>query len=425
MMKEILTTLTPQGRKMFVAGICGFTLYYLSSVAMVLTTLAAIIDVLEGGGRLWVYALVLVGLLIFKTVASIWADKQKHCAGFDLVFHIRQRVVTRLKQLPLGYYTKSRLGEISEIIHTDVDTMEMIVGHLWTRMIADFVVSTIVLIGFAIYCWPLALLMISTLPFAIAYLVWGLKHAQRLEKTTGDAAADMSSLFVEYVRGMPVLKAFSRSRVLDDSLKDSVDRFAYASGRAAKNRAFVLSIYGFIMNLSLVMLVTGGLLLSLYGVVDILTFLVFVIVSVEFFKPFSALETHWMYYLKCVDSYQRINSITKAPLLPEPITPAVPKNGQIVFDRVSFAYSHADTPALHNVSLCIPDGTIAALVGSSGAGKSTITSLLLRFWDVTEGSIRIGGADVRDIASDDLLENISIVMQNVFCRYDCQQYSHR
>lgn len=414
MITDILNTLTPYGRKMFAASIVGFSLYYLSSVAMVLVTLTAISDVIEGGHHLWIYALVLIGLLAVKSVAGIWADKQKHCAGFDLVFQIRSRVVRRLKKLPLGYYTKGRLGEISEIIHSDVDTMEMIVGHLWTRMIADFVVSTIVLVGFVIFCWPLALLMISTLPFAIAYLVWGLKHAQRLEQTTGDAAADMSSLFVEYVRGMSVLKAFSRSRALDTLLEDSVARFAQASGKAARNRAFVLSVYGLLMNLSLVVLITGGLLLSLNGTVTPLIFLVFVVVSVEFYKPFKALEAHWMNYLKCADSYRRIRSVTDAPVLPQASTARVPTNGEVVFDHVSFVYSPADGPALNNVSFQIPHGTVAALVGPSGAGKSTITSLLLRFWDVTDGSIQIGGVDLREMADEVLLEQISIVMQNVY-----------
>ncbi|WP_196717046.1 ABC transporter ATP-binding protein [Actinomyces trachealis] len=414
MIHQIFGTMTAAGRKMFVAAVAGFALYSMVSIAMVLLTVAAILDVINDSGHLWMYAIALVMLLLVKTTSGIWADKQKHCAGFDLVFQIRKQVIRHLKKLPLGYYTQSRLGEISEIIHRDVDNMELIVAHLWTRLSADILVSVLLLSGLLMYSWPLALLMICTLPLAVLYLVLALKYAQPLEKATGDAGADMASLFVEYVRGMPVIKAFSQSHALDDRVHDSIERFAHASGKAAKNRAATLAIYGWIMNLSLVAVITGGLLMVLYGTVSAVVFLVFIVVSAEFYKPFVALEGHWMNYLTCVDSYRRITTVTQAPILSEPKQPRIPQGADIAFEHVTFRYAQADAPALIDASLRIPTGTTTALVGPSGAGKTTATSLLMRFWDVESGQIRIGGVDLRDIGSEGVLAQISVVMQNVY-----------
>lgn len=109
--------------------------------------------------------------------SNIVAEKQKHCAGFDLVLEIRIAVVKRMKELSLGFYTGERLGEIGDIVHKDIDNMEMVVEHLWTRMTADFIVAATLFAGAIIIDWRMALLMGSTLPFALTLLAMG---AERL-----------------------------------------------------------------------------------------------------------------------------------------------------------------------------------------------------------------------------------------------------
>ena len=412
MVREILERMTPVGRRMMAISIVAFSIYALSSVAMAFAVLAAIHSVLAGQADLVPYWVALICLLLVKGASGIVADKQKHCAGFDLVLEIRIAVVRRLKSLSLGFYTGERLGEIGDIVHKDVDNMEMVVGHLWTRMAADFVVAAILLAAAIVVDWRMALLMVSTLPAALALLAAGLRKTQTLEGRCGDDAADMTSLFVEYVKGIPLLKAFAESEALDRRLEVTVAKFGESSKAASRNRALVLSAYSLAADLAFVVMAAGGALLVQNGSLPLFVYIGFIVASVEFYKPFFAMESHWMNYLKVRDSFRRIEKIVRAVSVPEPEEPRVPSSHSIGFDQVRFSYGR-DSFELSEATFAVPERTMTALVGESGSGKSTLTNLLLRFWDVDAGSVSVGGVDVRDIPYDDLLASISVVMQDV------------
>lgn len=412
MVREILERMTPAGRRMMSISIAAFTIYALASVAMAFVVLAAIYSVLDGPVDLTPYWVALICLLLVKGASSIVADKQKHCAGFDLVLEIRIAVVRRLKSLSLGFYTGERLGEIGDIVHKDIDNMEMVVGHLWTRMAADFIVAAILLVAAVFVDWRMALLTVSTLPAALALLAVGLRKAQALERRCGDDAADMTSLFVEYVKGIPLLKAFAESEALDRRLEATVASFGESSKAASRNIALVLSAYSLVADLAFVVMASGGALLVQSGSLPLFVYIGFIIASVEFYKPFFAMESHWMNYLKVRDSFRRIEKIIRASSVPEPDEPHVPSSHSIGFDRVRFSYGR-DSFKLSEATFTVPEHTMTALVGESGSGKSTLTNLLLRFWDVDAGSVSVGGVDVRDIPYDDLLASISVVMQDV------------
>ena len=412
MVREILGRMTSAGRRMMSISIAAFSIYALSSVAMAFVVLAAIHSVLAGPADLVPCWVALICLLLVKGASGIVADKQKHCAGFDLVLEIRIAVVRRLKSLSLGFYTGERLGEIGDIVHKDIDNMEMVVGHLWTRMAADFIVAAILLAAAILVDWRMALLMVSTLPAALALLAAGLKKAQALEGRCGDDAADMTSLFVEYVKGVPLLKAFAESEALNRRLEATVASFGESSKAASRNRALVLSAYGLVADLAFVVMAAVGALLVQNGSLPLFVYIGFIVASVEFYKPFFAMESHWMNYLKVRDSFRRIEKIVRASVVPEPDEPRVPSAHSIGFDRVRFSYGR-DSFELSEATFTVPEHTMTALVGESGSGKSTLTNLLLRFWDVDAGSVSIGGVDVRDIPYDDLLASISVVMQDV------------
>ena len=412
MIKEIWNTLTPSGKRSLSLSVTGFTLYALSGIAMMYIVLKALEAVISGGGNLLWYWVALVACLLIKGGSNILADVRKHYAGFDIVYQVRKNIIYRLKEFSLGFYTNERLGEISTIIHKDVDKMEMVVGHVWTRMLADFIVSAVLLTALVVYSPKMALLMVSALPVAILFLVLGLKRAKRLEEEAGNDLADMVSVFVEYVKGTPLLKAFSESRRFEKKVEQTACDFGQSSKTVSRNRAAVLSVYGLIIDVSFWIMLTAGLLLLLTGNLPVYGFLLFAIISREFYKPFLALESHWVNYLTVTDSYRRIKKITEAETVPEPEKPIHPTEYAISFEDVSFSYEEGGF-TMQNISFHTPARTLTALVGGSGSGKTTITNLLLRFWDVTDGAIRIGGVDVRDMSYDELLGSVSIVMQNV------------
>lgn len=250
MIKEIWNTLTPSGKRSLSLSVTGFTLYALSGIAMMYIVLKALEAVISGGGNLLWYWVALVACLLIKGGSNILADVRKHYAGFDIVYQVRKNIIYRLKEFSLGFYTNERLGEISTIIHKDVDKMEMVVGHVWTRMLADFIVSAVLLTALVVYSPKMALLMVSALPVAILFLVLGLKRAKRLEEEAGNDLADMVSVFVEYVKGTPLLKAFSESRRFEKKVEQTACDFGQSSKAVSRNRAAVLSVYGLIIDVS-------------------------------------------------------------------------------------------------------------------------------------------------------------------------------
>lgn len=415
MTKEIWNTLTRGGKKSFVLSVMAFTFYAFSGIAMMYIVLK-LVEIIVGGqtelAKLMPYWIALGVCLLVKGLSNIIADLRKHYAGFDIVLEIRKGIINRLKSFSLGFYTNERLGEISTIIHEDVDNMEMVVGHVWTRMLADFIVAVLLFVTFLILDFRMALLMISALPLAILFLILGLKKASRLEEENGNRLADMVSIFVEYVKGIPLLKAFSESKRFENKVQRSVELFGESSKKASKNKAAVLSFYDFIIDLSFWIMLFTGVILLIKGSLSVYQFLFFAIISREFYKPFFALESHWLNYLSVTDSYRRIKKITQAEIVREPDTPVYPLSYSISFEDVFFGYEEGGFN-MKDISFETPSHTLTALVGSSGSGKTTVTNLLLRFWDVQKGAIKIGGLDIRDMSYDELLGSISIVMQNV------------
>ncbi|MGD8399940.1 MAG: ABC transporter ATP-binding protein [Bacillota bacterium] len=413
MIKRIFATLTAKGRKMLALSIIAFILYALAGVSIMLLALE-MMDRLTGGQEIALggYWWALIALVVFKAFCNIVADVAKHFAGFEIEVKLRETLLARLKRFSLGFYTKERLGEISTIIQKDVTNMESVVAHMWSRMVSDFAVALIIGIGLFVADWRLGLAMVSLLPVALLVLVLGIKSGRRLQKESQDDLADMVSIFVEYVKGIPLLKAFSESVSLQSRLKKSAERFGASSKASAKAVAGYLGRYALFLELCFAVLTTVGAYLVFQNSLSVFEYLMFVIISREFYKPFTGMEGHWINYLKVTDSYRRILTVLDAPLLETPSHPVKPQGFDIVFAKVDFCYEKGEFQ-LQNASFSLAQGSLTALVGPSGSGKTTITNLLLRFWEPQSGVIRIGGVDLRNMDYDELLNRISIVMQNV------------
>lgn len=413
MVKQILNILTAKGKGVLAVAIIFFVLYALAGTAIMLVVLD-LLDRLTAGHpvELMTYWLVLIGLVVFKALCNIVADMAKHFAGFDIVEQIRRKIILRLKSFSLGFYTKERLGEISTIIHKDVDNMEGVVGHMWSRMTSDFLVALIIGVGLFIVDWRMGLAMISLLPVALLLLVVGIKTGARHQKRSQDDLADLVSLFVEYVRGIPLLKVFNDSKEFEGLVKESATRFGESSKKIAKSTAGYLGRYNLVLELCFAVLTTLGAYLVFDDQLSVFSYLMFIIVSREFYKPFVNMEAHWLNHIKVTDSFRRILTILDAPAVEPPITPQHPDSFGIRFENVGFYYEKGEFE-LQNADFSLEQGTLVALVGPSGSGKTTITNLLLRFWEPKQGVIRIGGINIRDMVYDELLSHISIVMQNV------------
>ena len=414
MFREMLKLLTKTGKRDLIISSVFFALYGLSSIAMIVIVFSILFQILDGTSLVSLYKyFIAIGLLVvFKGICNMVADMKKHSAGFDIVQQIRERMIIKLKKFSLGFYTNERLGEINTILHKDVDNMSLVVGHMWSRMFGDFLIAAVVFVGLASIDFQLAIMMAVSVPIALIFLYLTIKQSERIENQNNSALLDMVSLFVEYVRGIPVLKSFSNNKSLDNELMNKTKKFGETSKSASRFKAKQLSIFGFLLDIGYLVLLIAGTIFVVKGNLDALHFIIFAVISKEFYKPFASMEQHYMYYVSAVDSYERLSKILYADVISDKVNGIVPKDNDIAFENIDFSYEK-DEFKMEKLSFSIAEKTMTALVGESGSGKTTITNLLLRFYDVHKGKITLGGIDIRDIPYDELLDRISIVMQNV------------
>lgn len=414
MFREMLKLLTKTGKRDLIISSVFFALYGLSSIAMIVIVFSILFQIFDGTSldMLYKYFIAIGLLVVFKGICNMVADIKKHSAGFDIVQQIRERMIIKLKKFSLGFYTNERLGEINTILHKDVDNMSFVVGHMWSRMFGDFLIGAVVFVGLASIDFKLAIMMAVSVLIALIFLYLTIKQSERIENQNNSALLDMVSLFVEYVRGIPVLKSFSNNKSLDNELMNKTKKFGETSKAASRFKAKQLSIFGFLLDIGYLVLLIAGTIFVVKGNLDVLNFIIFAVISKEFYKPFASMEQHYMYYVSAVDSYERLSRILYADVIPDKVNGIVPKDNDIAFENIGFSYEK-DEFKMENLSFDIDEKTMTALVGESGSGKTTITNLLLRFYDVHKGKITLGGTDIRDIPYDELLDRISIVMQNV------------
>ena len=414
MFKEILKLLTKNGKKSLLISSLFFALYSLCSIVMLVIVFSTFFKILSGKDMISLYKnfIFISILVIFKGICNMIADLEKHNAGFDIVQKIRELMIIKLKKFSLSFYTNERLGEINTILHKDVDNMSLVVGHMWSRMFGEFLVAFVVFFGLIMFNIKLALVMVIFIPIALGFLYFTIKKSKKIENKNNSALLDMVSLFVEYVRGIPVLKSFSNNKSLDKKLTEKIEKFGETSKITSKFKAKQLAIFAFLLDIGYFILLIFGTIFVLKGELNIFSFIIFSIISKEFYKPFASMETHYMYYISAVDSYERLGKILYANTIPDRSNGLSPKKNNISFENIFFYYEK-DNFKIEDLSFDIKENSITALVGESGSGKTTITNLLLRFYDVNQGSIKLGNIDIRDIPYDELLNRISIVMQNV------------
>lgn len=414
MTKKILNLLTTKGKIAMVIGTLFFSFYALFGSAIMLVTLKLFSQIFtQKGSDLTNYWLLLLMLLVLKGISNAIGDYAKHLAGFDIVYQLRKKIILQLKYFSLSFYTNERLGKINTVIHRDVDNMEHVVGHLWTRMGADFIVAILLFLYLAFNDTTLAFFMILLLPFALYLLYKSIDKTSKLEISNSNNLVNLVSIFIEYVKGIPIIKAFSQSESFKKEVQTKSKTLEKSSNELTCIKAKSLSKFTFLVDLSFLFVAIFGIVLLYNEMISLEIYLVFIILSKDFLKPFYAMQRYYDDYIKISDSYKRVEEIINANTVKEPKNPKkLSDKFDISFENVSFLYEE-NSFKMQNISFNIPQNSICAIVGKSGAGKTSIVNLLLRFWDVNSGAIKIGNTNIKDLAYDDLLSNISIVMQNV------------
>ena len=358
-----------------------------------------------------IYAIVIV---IVSMVAFLLSGILSHIAAFNILYGLRKTITEKVGILPMGYLSHRNSGAFKKIISDDVERIETFVAH----QIPDFVKAValpLLTLGYLFSeDWRLAL--ISCLPLLILVvimpLMFGSKN-QNLTQKYHHSLEEMSAGIVEYVRAMPVMKIFQQSAETFDKYGKKVLTFHRFVSDWIRHSSPPFAIFmSFASNAMLPVLVLG-LYLYFHNGLTLATLLFFLILGTGYMRPVFAMSNMAMQLQLIEQGVQQIDKILEAPVLPETHTPQEPSHYDIRFDKVSFAYD-GEHYVLNDINFIAKEGSITALVGPSGAGKSTVGQLLSRFWDVQEGSISIGGVDIRQLSTEKLMQKVSFVFQDSF-----------
>ena len=337
-----------------------------------------------------------------------------HLAAFRVATNLRLAVTEHLAKLPLGFTERYGSGRLRKVVEESTGAAETYLAHQLPDQYNAMATPVGLLVLLAVFDWRLGLL--SLVPVALAFAVMatmtGARMAEKMRQY-GNALAAMSNEAVEYVRGIPVVKTFGQSVFSFKKFKATIDEYEKWVVAYTEELRLPMMFYTAAINGVFAFLIAGGLLFTRNGVTPefLLNLLFYIIITPVISLTLTRIMMMSENKMIVTDALSRIDSVLDAEPVQESAQPQHPKDSSVELTDVHFSYD-GKTDVIKGVSLRIQPGQTAALVGPSGGGKSTLASLMARFFDVGSGSIRIGGADVRDIAKEELMDTVSFVFQN-------------
>lgn len=337
-----------------------------------------------------------------------------HIAAFRIASNIRSQIMHHIVTLPLGFMDSFGSGMLRKIINESSAATEAYLAHQLPDRAGAITTPIGMLALLLVFDWRLGLL--SLMPIVLAFILMATMTGAKMRtkmKEYQDALGQMSNEAVEYVRGIPVVKTFGQSVFSFKRFKASIDNYEKWVIAYTKNLRLPMMFYTTVINAVFAVLIAAALIMTQSGVsntflLNLLFYIIFTpIITVTLTKIMFSSENQMI----VADALERIDSVMALTPLPESMRPAYLTDNSVMLDDVSFRYNSAKANALDHVSLHIMPGERVALVGPSGGGKTTLASVIARFWDVNSGKIMIGGVNIKDIPKEELMNTVSFVFQ--------------
>lgn len=356
-----------------------------------------------------------VGFALLSMVIYIGGLVCSHIAAFRVQSNIRSTLMRHIITLPMGFMDKDGTGKIRKIVNESSAATETYLAHQLPDKVGAMATPVGLLVLLLVFDWRLGLL--SLVPVALSFAIMGSMTGQKMKDKMNEyqnALEEMSSEAVEYVRGIPVVKTFGQSVFSFKKFRTSIKKYEKWTISYTKDLRMPMTLYTTLINSVFAILIAAAFFLS-SGAKDstfLLNLMFYIIVTPIITVTLSKIMYSSEEQLVVEDAIERINGILNHKPLPEAENDKEPKDASVKFENVSFKYEDAKKDALHEINLNIKEGEHVAFVGPSGGGKTTLASLIARFFDVANGKIKIGGVDVKDIPSKNLMDMVSFVFQD-------------
>lgn len=366
--------------------------------------------------RLWI----LCGVLLAQTIVYYFIRRQTYislCIGFAQTSkNARISMGEHLRTLSMGFFSRRDAGDLSTVLLRDYMEVESLASNLIPQISVILIRLALSFIVLSAFEWRMVLAVIAVIPLSLPFAFISYRSMGKVSHSLLTVQQEAASGILEYVGGIQTLKAFNQSGEHFETLKRTFDDQRRHSVGMELAAAPVGMIGRFVLNCGIGVVMLAGALLLTRGELPPFYYIAFLLISLNIYEPVMMMFGFIADFARTNRSAERINELENEHPLPEPEKSRVPANTEIAFKGVCFSYGGKEV--LHNISLRFPARSITALVGPSGSGKSTITRLVARFWDVDSGEITLGGVPIKQMNTDELLSQISMVFQDVYLFHD-------
>jgi ATP-binding cassette subfamily B protein/subfamily B ATP-binding cassette protein MsbA len=365
-------------------------------------------------------AMVVLAVYIARSVLQFLRSYMAHMAGWGVVADVRKYIYDHMQRLSLRFYEDKQVGQLMSNVVNDTDLFEQLIAHA----IPDVVVNAITFIGVTTVLvglnWKLTLLSTIPIPLVFFSLRIVAKYVRPAFRTRQKQLGDLNAMLNDNLAGIREIKAFTREQDEAKRIHQQIDNYRLSLLKALRLMATFQPFVDFTSSLGVLIVIYFGGRLALQGELPVADLVAFFLYLEMFYAPVRSLSGAWEAIQSSLAGADRVSDLLAEPQEPNNVPNAIPIHdrvrGDIVFKQVDFSYIDG-VSVLENISLDIPARSITALVGPTGVGKSTLVSLIPRFYDVSTGSITLDGHDIRQYTLDSLRQQISIVLQDVFLFY--------
>lgn len=355
----------------------------------------------------------IIGRILFKYLVY----RFQSATGYSIIAGQRIAIGDRLRRVPMGFFNQNSLGEITATVTTDLNFLEMYAMHILDKVANGFISVLVMSIFLFLFDWRMGIVFLAGL-FAAMFVYQAMqKRMAAASAKQKQAQAELVSAALEYVQGISVIKSFHLTGQQAKRAEEAFMRHSKASYRIEKDFVPLYGLYSACFKIACGVILVLAPMLFASGEMSLVKMVTAVIATFTLYAPIELMGSLTSMVRLMEASLDRVEHIKSVPLMDEGTKGQSPFKYDIAFENVGFSYDGKED-IIHNLSFRIPERSMTAIVGASGCGKTTITRLIARFWDVQNGSVKIGGADIKNMSCDDLLENISMVFQNVYLFHD-------
>jgi len=364
--------------------------------------------------------IIALAVYIGKAVLQFLRSYLAHVAGWGVVADVRKYIYDHMQRLSLRFYEDKQVGQLMSNVVNDTDLFEQLIAHAIPDVVVNvitFIAVTIMLLGLN---WKLTLLSTIPIPLVILSLRIYARYVRPAFRKRQKELGDLNATLNDNLSGIREIKAFTREKEEAIHIQERIDSYKDSLLNALKLMATFQPFVEFTSSLGMLIVIFFGGRLAMEGTLPVSDLVAFFLYLEMFYNPVRILSSAWENVQSSLAGADRVAHLIEEDEEPHTVPGAVSMQGtargEIIFRNVGFEYIHGVT-VLEDINLEIPAQSVLALIGPTGVGKSTLVSLIPRFYDVSSGQILLDGHDIKELKMDDLRKQISIVLQDVFLFY--------